>query len=86
MDDNGSLGFLGERLQRIADQAGGFPFVHEDCAEPIVEINCGFIPVEHFPAHTEIFLAPGDPGDIRKEFLADSFFTELRANKNVFEK
>src|SRR5690242_21945907 len=77
------LGGVGGGLEGVADEHDVFPFVHEDGAKAIVEIDRRLIRVENFPAHAEVIFVPGDAGHVVEQSLADALLAKLRPDKDI---
>src|SRR3984957_18615989 len=77
---------FGGRLEGIADEDHGLPFFKKRGAEIVVKLDGRLVPVQNFPAHAKIFLAPSDSGDMLDQGGADAALTKGRADKKVIQK
>src|ERR1700680_306549 len=79
-------GSLRRRLEGVADEDCRLPFFEKCRAEVVVKLDGRFVPVQNFPAHAEIFFAPGDSGNVLDQSCADAVLAKRGPHKNVVQK
>ena len=62
------------------------PFIQKYRAEVVVKLDGLLVPVQDFPAHAEIFFAPGDSGDMLDQRRADAVLAKRGPHENIVQK